>query len=135
MYIQLIGAIHPHEIFRTGILKDVTKENIYEAKSIKLLSEICCFCLKGKAEIKAVCIYHSRCYSPACSNKTKKDCILCEAFGFKPLDVACDNCKTVVSLPNINILTCMHNKCDNCMKTKTCKTCNTPFNKLSVRVL
>jgi len=130
MYIQLID---PHEIFITGILKNVTKENLYEKRSIKLLSEICCFCLKGKARQKAICLYHSRCYT--CSNKTKKDCILCKAFEFKPLDFACDYCKNIVSLSDINILTCMHKKCNYCIKTGACNTCKATRNKWIVRVL
>jgi len=132
--IQLVGPIYRDEIFISGILKDVTKENLYEKKSIKLLSEICCFCLKGKPRQKAICLYHSRCYS--CSNKTKKDCILCQVFEFKPLDFACDNCKNIVSLTDINTLTCMHKKCNYCtMKTGTCNICKAARYKLVVRVL
>jgi len=131
--IELIDPIHPHEIFRTGILKDVTKENLYETKFIKLASEICCFCLKEKAEQKAICLYHSKCNK--CLIKTKKDCILCQAFVFKPLDFTCDHCKNIASLPDITILSCMHKKCNPCTKTGTCKICNGIRLKLSVRVL
>jgi len=131
--IQLVDAIYPHEIFISGILKDVTKENLYEIKFIKLASQICCFCLKEKARQKAVCLYHSRCNK--CLIKTKKDCILCQAFGFKPLDFACDHCKSIVSLPEMDISTCMHKKCNYCTKTGICKICNGMRPKLSVRVL
>ena len=131
--IELIDGIYSHEIFRTGILKDVTKGNIYETKFIKLASEICCFCLKGKARHKAICLYHSKCNK--CLIKTKKDCILCQVFEFKPLDFACDYCKSIVTLPDINILTCMHKKCNYCLKEATCKICKGMRLKLSVRVL
>jgi len=131
--IQLIDPIYSHEIFSTGILKGVTKENVYKTESIKLLSEICCFCLKEEVILKADCVYHSKCYT--CLVKTKKDCILCKVFGFKPLDFTCDNCHEIVSLPKINTLTCMHKNCDHCIKTGMCNICKETRNKPLVRVL
>jgi len=128
-----IQAIYSHEIFLTGTLKNVTKENVYETKSIKLLSEICCFCLTGKAEMEAVCVYHLRCHK--CFNKTKRDCKLCKVFGFKPLDFACDNCKSIVSLSDVNILICMYKNCNYCMKTGTSNTSKVTRYELPVRVL
>jgi len=131
--IKLIDDIHSHEIFTTGTLKKVTKENVYEKKSIESLSKICCFCLTGKAEMKAVCVYHSTCKT--CFNKAERDCKLCKVSGFKPLDFGCDNCKNIVSLSDINILICMYKNCNYCIKTGTSNTSKVTRYKLPVRVL
>jgi len=131
--IQLIDDMYSHEIFRTGAPKNVTKENVYEKKSINLVSEICCFCLKEEAIMKAVCLYHSRCHT--CRNKAKGDCKLCKLFGFKPLDFACDNCKSIVSLSDVNILISIYKNCNSCMKTGTSNTSKVTRYKLPVRVL
>ena len=61
--------------------------------------------------------------------------MLCKAFGFKPLDFACDGCRTIVDLADINILICMHKNCNHCMKTGTCNICKVTRNKPLVRVL
>jgi len=120
MYIQLIDSIYSHETFNAGILKNVTEENVYKTESITFVPPTCCLYLEPKAIMNAPCVYHSK----------------CKAFGFKPLDLACDNCESIVSLPDISILICMYKICNHCtIKTGTCSICKATRYKLPVRVL
>lgn len=109
------------EVFRTGILKSITKANIYEKESVELAKKICCFCLKEGARNSASCVYHSRCYR--CLNKSKKDCMLCKAFGFKLLEFKCANCKQVNDLEKMAVMSCLHKRCESCKGTNRCNIC------------
>jgi len=102
------------------MLKDITKNNIYERKSMELMSKVCCHCLKENPEVQANCSYHSRCKE--CEGKTISDCILCKACNFKALKFDCINCYRPKRLLKLDPFNCLHMMCNECNKTH-CKIC------------
>jgi len=109
----------------TGIFKGITKDNMYEQKSMKLMSKVCCHCLKENPEVQANCSYHSRCRQ--CWRKTIDDCILCKACNFKALKFECANCYQSTCLLNLNHFSCLHMICKTCSNTTYCKKCSTKY--------